>query len=136
MVDQNLSAPLSEAAAEEFGRAWAGHWNSGDIEAVLAHFAEDCVFESPLAEKHAGTTRLRGKPALRAYWREALSAIGTVHFTVQFVAVSTAQRAIAIVYCARLGERYLHACERLIFNPSGQVVAGMGLYGPKVLSEV
>jgi ketosteroid isomerase-like protein len=129
-----LMHELSETAAQAFGQAWAGHWNRGDFEAVLAHFADDCVFESPLAEKHAGTTRLVGKEAVRSYWRAAIAAIGTVHFTVHFVAVATDARAITIVYQAELGPRRLHACERLIFGADGKVTSGMGLYGPPVVA--
>lgn len=127
-------APLAPAAATAFGLSWAESWNRGDLEAVLAHFAEDCCFESPFAEKYAGSTRVLGKAALRAYWQKALRGIGGVHFAVDFVATCAEARAITIVYRARLGERQLHACERLIFDEGGRVAAGMGLYGPPVIT--
>jgi hypothetical protein len=131
---ENHDAPLDEEAALAFGRAWAEAWNRGDVEAVLAHYADDCVFESPLAEKHAGTTRLVGKAALRSYWLAALAAIGRVQFEIDFVGVSKAARAITIVYRAELGQRRVHACERIIFGPSGKAQSGMGLYGPPVVT--
>jgi hypothetical protein len=131
MVDVD-DALFTEPAARAFGLAWAESWNRGDVEAVLAHFAEDCVFESPFAEKYAGGTRIVGKDALRAYWKAALAGLGAVHFDVDFVATSPASRGIVIVYRARLGARQLHACERMTFGPSGKVARGMGLYGPAV----
>lgn len=133
MVDI-YEAPLDEAAARAFGLAWAESWTRGDVEAVLAHYADDCVFESPLAEKYAGTTRLEGKPALRAYWMAAVAAIGRMRFEVDFVAVCRASRAITIVYRAELGARHEHACERIVFGPSGLASRGMGLYGPPVVA--
>jgi hypothetical protein len=133
MVDVR-EPPLAEEPARAFGLAWAEHWNSGDIEAVLAHYAEDCVFESPFAETYAGTTRVVGKPALRAYWTAALARLGKVHFDVEFVGVCRESRSITILYRAELGARRLHACERVSFGPSGLVVRGMGLYGPPVSS--
>ena len=130
MIDSLLFT--SPDAALAFGRHWADCWSRGDVEAVLDHFAEDCIFESPLAEKHAGQTRLVGKAALRAYWYKALAAIGALQFEVDFVATAPTRRAVTIVYRARLGERHLHACERLLFDEQGLVASGMGLYGPPV----
>ena len=93
MRESSGRAPLSSEAATAYGRDWAASWNRGDIEAVLEHFAEDCSFESPLAEKHAGSTKVVGKAALRAYWQKALAAIGAVYFEIDFVAVQRAVRA-------------------------------------------
>lgn len=132
MIDSRLFT--SPDAALDFGRHWAACWSRGDVEAVLSHFAEDCVFESPLAEKHAGQTRLIGKTALRAYWHKAVAAIGALRFEVDFVATAPTRQALTIVYRAHLGERHVHACERLIFGEQGLVVSGMGLYGPPVLA--
>ena len=132
-MSQTLDPTSSPRSATDFGREWAAAWNRGDVEAVLAHFADDCVFESALAEKHAGTSRVVGKEALRAYWTQALAALGSVRFSVELVALAEADKALAIVYRAELGERHVHACERLIFGEDGRVRAGMGLYGPPVL---
>lgn len=129
-----LSLPLTTESAHEFGAHWAAAWNRRDIEAVLAHFADDCTFESPLAEKYAGTTRLRGKESLRTYWQSALAGIGELEFTLDFVAIAPERRALTIVYQARLGSRHVHACERLLLDEQGLVRAGMGLYGPPVLA--
>ncbi len=135
MTTSHPSSPWTPEAAHTFGQQWAQSWNRRDIEAVLSHFTEDCSFESPFAEKHAGTNRVRGKAALRTYWQKAIGDIGDIHFAVDFVAANATKRAITIVYRAHLGQRHLHACERLIFNEQGLVSSGMGLYGPPVLSE-
>lgn len=82
-----MKVPPSEEAAQAFAQRFVACCNRGDIEAVLGHFAEDCTFDSPLAEKYVGTTRLAGKAALRAYWQKASAEIKDVHFDVDLVAV-------------------------------------------------
>ena len=37
-----------------FAAQWIANWNARDAEAVLAHFADDCVFESPIAQTITG----------------------------------------------------------------------------------
>lgn len=125
-----MKVPLSEEAAQAFAQRFVACCNRGDIEAVLGHFAEDCTFDSPLAEKYVGTTRLAGKAALRAYWQKASAEIKDVHFDVDLVAVAPSQRAVLIVYRMRLGGHQQYVSDRLIFNEEGLVVSGMGLYGP------
>ena len=53
-----LTSPYFPAT---FAAAWIANWNARDVEAVLAHFADDCVFESPVAQTVTGEARLAGK---------------------------------------------------------------------------
>jgi hypothetical protein len=39
-----------------FAETWITAWNQRDVEAVLAHFAEEAEFVSPLAGKLAGSS--------------------------------------------------------------------------------
>jgi ketosteroid isomerase-like protein len=66
-----LSGP---ADPQDFARRWIAAWNARDLEAVLAMFAEDAVFTSPLALRlqPEGGGVVRGKQALREYWQTAL----------------------------------------------------------------
>jgi ketosteroid isomerase-like protein len=59
---------------QAFARSWLDAWNRHDISAVLAHFADDATFASPLAMRivEGSDGRIRGKRALRDYWAEAL----------------------------------------------------------------
>jgi hypothetical protein len=54
------------------------------VEAVLAHFHDDVVFTSPVAAdvvpESAGV--VRGKAALREYWRAAVQAVPDLHFDI------------------------------------------------------
>jgi SnoaL-like domain len=79
---------MDHAAAREFADSWARSWNARDIEGVLSHFAEnvteDAVFTSPVAvQLLAGSDGvIRGKAALRDYWKEGLRRIPDLHFEV------------------------------------------------------
>jgi ketosteroid isomerase-like protein len=127
-----MKLPLSEEAAQAFALSWLACLNRGDVEAVLGYFAEDCTFESSLAEKYVGTTRLTSKAALRAYWEQARGDLGSVHFDLEVIAVAPSQRAVLITYRMQIGDRCQYVGDRLIFNQEGLISSGMGLYGPPV----
>jgi len=69
---------------DEFAAGWAAAWNAHDVEAVLAHFAEDAVFTSPVATRVVPDSGgvLRGKAAIRDYWATALRGLPDLHFEV------------------------------------------------------
>ena len=70
------------ADPHDFARRWIAAWNARDLEAVLELFSEDAVFTSPLAARlmpESGGV-VRGKPALRDYWRLALDRAPELHF--------------------------------------------------------
>ena len=61
---------MNHSEAMAFAERWVQAWNDHDVEAVLAHFADDAVFTSPLATRifpDSGGV-VRGKDALRQYW--------------------------------------------------------------------
>lgn len=70
-----------------FAATWLDAWNAHDVEAVLAHFADDVVFTSPFAARlqPASGGVLRGKDALRDYWTEGLRQIPDLRFSVERV---------------------------------------------------
>jgi ketosteroid isomerase-like protein len=57
------------------------------VDAVLEHFHDDVVFTSPVAAWLLPETDgvVRGKPALRHYWTEALARVPDLRFTVEGV---------------------------------------------------
>lgn len=57
-----------------FSRDWVAAWNRADAEWVLARFADDAEFVSPLAARVTGQPDIHGKLALRDYWQRALRA--------------------------------------------------------------
>src|SRR3954471_22222502 len=107
MVDQFLSAldssvhstrTLDDAGAQRFARAWVEAWNRRDVEAVLAHFADDATFISPKAEVVVGQGRLENKAALRRYWESAMARVGRMHFVLEAALWSPTAQALTISY--------------------------------------
>lgn len=115
---------LDPAASEAFAARWAAAWNGRDVEAVLAHFAEECTFTSPVARQLLGGDGvIRGKQALRDYWTHALAKVPDLHFEV--LGVHTGIDTIVIHYRNQRGNE---VCEVLTFGPEGLVVLGHGTY--------
>lgn len=108
-----------------FSSSWAAAWNAHDLDAVLAHFADDVVFTSPVAARILPETGgvLRGKDELRRYWSEGLRLIPDLRFTVEriFVGVDV----LVIGYRNQAGNL---VDEVLRFADDGLVVAGHGAY--------
>jgi hypothetical protein len=87
---------IPEPAA--FARDWLNAWNGHDPEAVLAHFAEDAVFTSPVAVQllDGSDGVFRGKTALRSYWTQALALIPELRF--ELIGVYAGVEVIVINY--------------------------------------
>jgi ketosteroid isomerase-like protein len=63
---------------QSFANEWLAAWNSRDLVRILGYFTDDIVFRSPHAVELAGepSGEVRGKDALRAYWRGPTSSAG------------------------------------------------------------
>jgi len=68
--------------AQQFANEWIAAWNSHDLDAILSHYDENVVLTSPVAARllndPSGT--VRGKTALRAYFRRGLEAYPDLRF--------------------------------------------------------
>jgi ketosteroid isomerase-like protein len=62
---------------DAFGEAWLNAWNRRDLDAILAHYADDIEQQSPVAAGILGdpSGRVVGKSNLREYFRKVLDAI-------------------------------------------------------------
>jgi hypothetical protein len=67
-----------------FAETWIAAWNRRDIDAVLAHFAEEAQFVSPVALDFVGRPVLRNKKELEDYWRRALDRISVLELNRTF----------------------------------------------------
>lgn len=110
--------------AANFADQWVEAWNAHDVESVLQHFDDDVVFTSPVAATLLPQTAgvIRGKPALRDYWTQALQHIANLRFAVEGVyeGIDT----IVIAYRNQDGGR---VGEVLRFG-DGLVIEGHGTY--------
>lgn len=116
-----MSAPFDAAA---FVRLWVEAWNAHDVDGVLAHFADDAVFTSPVAVRLLPATGgvLDGKDAIRAYWTSALEKVPDLRFTVEQVYQGV--DVLVINYRNQAGNL---VCEVLQLR-DGLVVRGAGTY--------
>ena len=84
---------MNASGAAAFAAEWIAAWNARDVEAVLAHYADDVVFTSPTAARFVPSSggTIRGKEALRQYWTTALEANPDLRFELVdvYVGVST-----------------------------------------------
>ena len=119
-------------AMMRFAEDWVAAWNRRDVDAVLAHFAEEAQFTSPVARSVVGRAVLRNKQELADYWRGALSRIATLEFRLDHAAWDERQRELVVVYEANLNGERKRACETMRFDAAGRQIAGEAMYGAVV----
>ena len=89
---------IEQHTAFAFTEQWISAWNSHDLDKILSHYTDDIVMESPLALKRLPETGwvVKGKQALRAYWKMGLELIPDLFFEVY--EVFTGVNGITIYY--------------------------------------
>ncbi|PRY30494.1 nuclear transport factor 2 family protein [Pseudosporangium ferrugineum] len=67
-----------------FADKWLVDWNNHDLDSLLAHFAEDVTFSSPVAARMIPGSGgvVSGKAALRDYWTTALARMPDLRFEI------------------------------------------------------
>ncbi len=115
---------MDAAQAARFADSWAQHWNAHDLDTLLAHFADDVMFTSPVAARLFPDSFgvIVGKAALRDYWAEGLRRIPDLHF--EIVGVYNGVDTVVINYRNQTGAL---VSEVLIFSKE-LVVAGHATY--------
>ena len=80
---------MTSEDAEHFAHEWLAAWNAHDLERILSHWADDCVFTSPLVARlmDEPSGSVHGKAALRAYWSRGLAASPGLRFELDQVLV-------------------------------------------------
>ena len=106
-----------------FAEEWTAAWNAHDLARILAHYAPEIVFHSPIAQAQFGTGRFAGLAALRAYWEKGLGAYPDLKFTV--LGVYSGHKSLAIRYENQLGRE---AVETFEFGADGKVIRSCACY--------
>ena len=116
---------MDVARAREFAQQWVDAWNAHDLDGVLAHFADDAEFSSPVAAQLLPETHgiLRGKEAIRGYWTIGLERIPDLRFEV--IDVYSGVDVLVIHYRNHVGGL---VNEVLHLNAAGLVQRGYGTY--------
>jgi hypothetical protein len=115
---------LTTDRAAHFAAEWIAAWNSHDLDRILAHWVDDCVFTSPIAARLVGDPVVRGKAALRAYWERGLAVNPGLRFELDRVLVGA--DSLVITYRNHRGE---HCAEWLRLDDDDRAIAGGGHYG-------
>ncbi len=115
---------ITREFTDRFAQEWIDAWNSHNLERVLSHYADDFEMSSPYIAQIAGEPSgiLKGKPAVVAYWTQALERMSTLHFKLH----STLLGADSLVIYYR-GARGM-AAEVFFFGPNGLVVKASAHY--------
>jgi ketosteroid isomerase-like protein len=120
---------MTNAQAQDFAAAWIQNFSAKDVEAVLAHFAEDAQFTSPRALVVAGKATLQSRRELAEYWHAAVKSIGTIRFTLEHVINDESSGRLTIVYISEIDGKKVRAAEFFQFNSSLKVIRGEAMYG-------
>jgi len=119
---------ISEHQAKTFAAHWIAAWNAHDLEAILAHYAEDVeyfsVFLTRLSEHSTGS--MTGKEEVRRYLAKGLTAYPDLHF--ELLQVFQGVRSIVIHYTS---VNNLIAAEVFELNDAGLVQRVQCHYAPR-----
>ena len=96
---------LTQKAANEFAQDWLNAWNSHDLDQIMRHYATDVVLVSPVAAKllNDPSGMVKGKDALRAYFRRGLEAYPNLRF--QLVDVLWGLSSVVLYYVNQKGTK-------------------------------
>ena len=119
---------ISREQAEELAYGWIDAFNRRDLDAVMAHYADDVQFSSPavieVAREPSGT--IHGKAALRAYFEKGVAAYPELGF--ELVHVLTGIESVTVVYRSLHRERI--GAEVMVLDADGRIASVMVHYGP------
>ena len=124
--------PIDPELARRVAEEWFDAWNRHDLDAVLAHYADDVEFTSPFAVELTGRAdgTLRGLDELRSYFGRALAAFPELRFTDLRVALGVSS--ITLVYRS---VRSLEAAETMFFGDDGKIVRVLAHYSEQAASD-
>jgi hypothetical protein len=101
---------------DAFAADWIAAWNRHDLDAILAHYADDVVFTSPFAVRLTGDGTVRGRDALRAYFATALTKFPDLQFRLRHALAGV--KSLVLVYDS---VEDLLAAEAFEFDAVGKV---------------
>ncbi|SFW57649.1 SnoaL-like domain-containing protein [Sinomicrobium oceani] len=112
---------------ENFTTVWLEAWNSHNLDAIMAHYADDVSFYSPVAAELSpeGKGHISGKEALREYFSMALQKYPGLCFTLH-----KALKGVDSVVLYYTSIRHLKSAECMIFDREGKVREVYAHYAP------
>jgi hypothetical protein len=117
-------------ALQSLARRWLAAFNCKDLEALLALYQDDAVHVSPKLRDRQPETKgeIRGVPALRAWWKDALDRLPGLHY--QAVRLTAMEDRVFMEYVRRNpGDPDLLVAEVLEAGPDGRIRASRVYHG-------
>jgi hypothetical protein len=116
---------LGELEALEFARHWVRAWNSHELDEIMSHYAADVVLVSPVAARllNDPTGTVRGKDALRSYFKRGLEAYPDLKF--ELVDVMWGLSSVVLYYVNQKGTK---SGEFMEFDAGGKIVKVVANY--------
>ena len=110
---------ITQEQAEQRAREWVDAFNRHDLEAVLAHYAVDIEFRSPVVVEllHDPSGTIQGKDALRPYFERGLARFPNLAF--ELVHVLAGVDGLTIVHRGTHRDRL--GAEIMCLNSQGQI---------------
>lgn len=101
-----------------FAEEWIRAWNSHDLEDILSHYTDDIEITTPMIVMATGgkESTLKGKEAVRQYWRKALDKFPDLHF--ELIQSTAGVNSVALFYRSIMDK---HAVEVMFFNEEGKI---------------
>lgn len=117
---------ISKTFAHKFAEDWVDSWNAHDLERILSHYADDFEITSPLALKRFPESNgvLKGKDAIRKYWRLGLQL--NPKLTFEIIEVLVGVNSLTIYYRSVAAAK--NVVELFIFGTQGKVVKTIVCY--------
>lgn len=114
---------MDHDAARSFALGWIEAWNAHDLERIVAHYAANIVFFSPVAARRVGTGRVQGIPALRDYWAQGLATQPELRF--ELLDVLVGHECLTVLY---RNHRAQTVTETFEIGADGRVVRAFACY--------
>jgi len=104
--------------ARTFAHDWIAAWNTHDLARILAHYDDEVQLTSPVARRFLdGGDTIRGKAALREYFRQGLQAYPQMRF--DFLEVLWGIETVVVRYINSVSGG--PSAEVMLFNAAGKV---------------
>jgi steroid delta-isomerase-like uncharacterized protein len=118
-------ATISSEKARAFAEAWIAAWNAHDLEAILAHYAEEVELTSPVAAQLLGVAdgRVVGLARLRTYFARGLEAFPELRF--ELVNVLAGAGSVVLYY---KNQRGTQSAEYMEIAANGKVMRVVAHY--------
>ena len=112
----------------QIAHEWLDAWNSHNLDEIMAHYADDIEFYSPLISKLNNNPegKISSKDELRAYFARGLAAYPDLHFKLHKILTGVGS---IVLYYESVNNTM--SAEFMEINSDGKIVAVRAHYGSK-----